>query len=271
MEAEPVGPVFLINARVAGADEASLAVEKNIAAIGQHVPPGAVHKGAGDFFTATDTDFISAVGATTAGVPIYEEIIILAVPGEAGGFDGGVIAFMMPGQTIDRGIRGDSQSGGGVQLDQFDAAPIGTESEPQTAIVIPENAGVNGVEVIIQRGADDGAGIGPMKVGGGGIEGGVGDQPDGGDAFTPGGGGVIQQIAVALLDDVRGPKHALVAGHGIGDPGGHLAEYARPGEPVREGGGMMRRDAHAGGEEPMFMATAGDGGGIVDVHAAWTE
>ena len=177
----------------------------------------------------------------------------------------------MPGQTVDRGSRGDPQAGGRIQLEQFDAAPIGSEGEPQTAIVIPENARIDGVEIVVQGGAEDRTGVGPMKVGGGGIQRGIGGESDGGDAFAPGGRCVIEQIAVALLDDVRGPKHALVAGHGVGDPGGHLMEHPWTGQPVGKGGGMMGWDAHAGGEKPMFRAAAGNGGGVMDVHAARPE
>ena len=59
--------------------------------------------------TPSHPDFVSAVGAATALAPVHEEIIILIVPGEAGGLDRGI-----PGQLMQRRVGGQLFAGGGI-------------------------------------------------------------------------------------------------------------------------------------------------------------
>lgn len=71
------------NSDVAGANEASAALQENRTATVREVLPGAVEVGAGDFFRASDADLIGAVGAFAALPPVHEQIIKMIVPRQA--------------------------------------------------------------------------------------------------------------------------------------------------------------------------------------------
>jgi len=61
-------------------------------------------------------------------------------------------------------VRREAFPGGGIELDEFDAAPEGTEGQPQLAVGILRDRRINGVEVIGATKLDDDSVIGPNIV-----------------------------------------------------------------------------------------------------------
>src|SRR5262249_33663429 len=140
---EPFLAALGIDAGMAGADEGTVGVEEHRAAIHQHVDTTFVEVRTGDLVATADADVVGAVNAAATATVVDNKIIVTVVRGDIGGFDGFVVGQGMQGR-----IGSDAFAGGGIEFDQFDAAPIGTEDEPEPAIGIEGDSGVDGVEIV---------------------------------------------------------------------------------------------------------------------------
>ena len=124
--------------------------------------------------------------------------------------------------------------GGGIELDEFDAAPEGTEGQPQLAVGVLRDRRVNGVEIIAAAGLNDDTTVGPGMVWIGGVERGVRREADGGSVLAEGRNGIVEEVSVREKDDIRRPEITAVAGHGVGGPGGCVDEDTRAIGPVHQ-------------------------------------
>src|SRR5438105_4615227 len=105
MITEPVRAALPEDADVARADVASCAFEKERAAAVHQINAIAIEIRAGDFFGATDANFVGAVHTATALAPVDEEIIKFSAMRQTGRFN-----FFLPRETHGRGIRICSQA-----------------------------------------------------------------------------------------------------------------------------------------------------------------
>src|SRR6185436_10505756 len=93
--------------------------EEQAAAAVQQVHAGFVHIRSADGFAPADANVVGALRALATAAPIHEQIIMVVMSAQIGGFDGLVVS---EGKQLRVWRR--SLAGSRVELKQLDAAPI---------------------------------------------------------------------------------------------------------------------------------------------------
>jgi hypothetical protein len=123
-----------------------------------------------------------------------EEIVVAAMEDDGGAFDGVGVNAGARGEVIAGGIGQEELSGCWVDLVLLDAGPVAAVGEPDGAVGIDEDVGVDGIEVVAALGSDDLAPIDPFVGRVCGIEGRVSDETDDGDLGAESGAGVADVV-----------------------------------------------------------------------------
>ena len=101
-----------------------------------------------------------------------------------------------------------------VELGDADAAVVGAVADPERAVGREDDAGIDGVEVLVAIGGDDHAAVGPFIGGVLGIEHRIGGEANRGLERSPARHRVVEIELIAQADDVRRPDvGAVVLGH----------------------------------------------------------
>ena len=164
---------------------------------------------------------------------------------------------------------------GSVQADELDAAPEGAEAHPARSVRVDEDVRVDGVPVVTAGdGADDAAPVFPPVVGGIRIQGAVGRDADGRGILPEGRAGIIQIVGALVVEDIRSPGVAMVAGYGVQGPLRRGVEDSSGGLPGLEVGRRKDADAESRAEQiPGVSAADGDGivyGGLERIEGRFT-
>jgi len=164
-----------------------------------------------------------------------------------------------------RGV-GQELAGFGVQFGQLDAAPEGAPCQPDPAVGIGQDAGIDGVEVHAGLGFDDHALVDPLEVGAVGVECLIGSQADEGALAAEGGGGIIEAEVIADFVDIGGPQFAA-CGDFFFDPVGYGGKHIGAAGPGQQVFGFDDADdaAHPAGGEDVVGVLVLDDVGVVDV------
>src|SRR5450759_3436905 len=217
-----------------------------------------IEVGSGDLPGTAGHHIVGAVDAAAAPVVGDEKVPPGIVLHDERGFDGtadgllaGTAAERVQGGVLIRGL-----TGIGVEAAHLDATPEAAPVQPDAILVFHHQVGVDGVPIVlVLERAEHHAFVGPEVLGVGGIERGVGGEPDGGVAAAEGGEGVVEVVFAFVIGDVGGPGAAR-AGNFLLAPLRHAGERGAGVGPVDEVLGSADGDDAAGSAGPA-APTAG--------------
>src|SRR5579862_2726515 len=138
MTAKPIRVACRNNPRVSRPNERPLAAEKQTSTAAEHVFAGFVEIRTRNLMASTNPNVVCAVRAPTALSPVHEQIVELAMMINVGRFDGTRMR-----QRVDRLVVSVPQARRWVERNQFDPAPVGAECEPQSALCILRDGGID--------------------------------------------------------------------------------------------------------------------------------
>jgi hypothetical protein len=72
---------------------------------------------------------------------------------------------MANGVVVERGVRGETQTGRGIEFDQEETAPERAEGHPEATAGVEQDGGIDGVEIVVRTRADHDAAVLPAVVG----------------------------------------------------------------------------------------------------------
>ena len=160
---EHVSVVVGEDSRVARSVDVAVAGQKLGAAALHHGRASLVNVGPGDTARTSDHGAVSAIDALAALVESGPEVVVVAMLGDVGSFDGAA-AGRACGDG-DEVVAVDGLAGRRAQLDKLEARPEGTEREPPLAVSVDEEVRVDGVVVATVGRLDHETHVGPRAGG----------------------------------------------------------------------------------------------------------